>query len=155
MAGHQIFVYCIWTKLNLFFCDLLYVFLSLVEMVRQRRCFKKSQNLENFWYLCRRGLFQSSQIPTEGTGKIRKGSQNAVTWKKMHFQVCIFLYQSVFRMDKDSHSDRSFVHLDQRPIGRCKLPWAKTVAASKWPLRTTWALLFWHTWPAEANWTLL
>ena len=105
MAGHQIFVYCIWTKLNLFFCDLLYVFLSLVEMVRQRRCFKKSQNLENFWYLCRRGLFQSRQIPTEGTRKVRKGSQNAVTWKKMHFQVCIFLYQSVFQMDKDSHSD--------------------------------------------------
>ena len=36
----------------------------------------------------------------------------------------------------------SFVHLDQRPIGRCGLPWAKTAAASKWPLRATWALLF-------------
>ena len=49
----------------------------------------------------------------------------------------------------------SFVHLEQSPIGRCGLPWAKTAPASKWPLRTTWALLFWHTWPAAANWTLL
>ena len=47
----------------------------------------------------------------------------------------------------------SFVHLWRRPIGRCGLPWAKTAAASKWPLRTTWALLFWCTWPAAADWT--
>ena len=38
---------------------------------------------------------------------------------------------------------------------RATVAWAKTAAASKWPLRTTWTLLFWHTWPAEANWTLL
>ena len=28
----------------------------------------------------------------------------------------------------------SFVHLEQSPIGRCGLPWAKTAAATKWPL---------------------
>ena len=49
----------------------------------------------------------------------------------------------------------SFVHLWRRPVGRCGLPWAKTAAASKWPLRPTWALLFWCTWPAAADWTLI
>ena len=49
----------------------------------------------------------------------------------------------------------SFVNLDQSPIGVCGLPWAKTAAASKWPLRATCALLFWCTWPADADWTLI
>ena len=30
-----------------------------------------------------------------------------------------------------------------------------SMTSSKWPLRTTLALLFWCTWPAAADWTLL
>ena len=49
------------------------------------------------------------------------------------------------RLDSDLN-ERSF---------RSRLSWAKTAAASKWPLPATCALLFWYTWPADADWTLI
>ena len=50
---------------------------------------------------------------------------------------------------------RSSRSASNRPLRATVAAWAKTAAASKWPLCATWALLFWHTWPAAANWTLL
>ena len=38
---------------------------------------------------------------------------------------------------------------------RATVAWAKTAAESKWHLRATFALLFWCTWPADADWTLI
>ena len=66
----------------------------------------------------------------------------------------IFLHPLEIKRRLENHlCNYSFVHQDQSPIGVCGLSWAKTAAASKWPLQATWALLFCCTWPAAADWT--
>ena len=58
------------------------------------------------------------------------------------FAICIIPFLVYFDPHISYFDLQSFVPLEQSLIGRCGLPWAKTAAESKWPLRTTRALLF-------------